>query len=54
MTRKGKAWRAVAGAVLLLAALVAAAPHFPAGRFRPRIDEITRIKIVIAQIIPRH
>jgi AsmA family len=39
MTRKGKAWRAVAGAVLLLAVLVAAVPHFPADRFRPRIQD---------------
>src|ERR1700693_4125841 len=39
MTRKGKTWRAVAGVVLLLAALAGAPPHFRADSFRPRIQD---------------
>jgi len=39
MTRKAKAWRAVAGAILLLLTLGIAAPHYSgANRFRPRLQ----------------
>src|SRR5689334_19540477 len=39
MTRNVKSWRAAASVVLLLAALAAAAPHFRADGFRPRIQD---------------
>src|SRR6266567_4769167 len=54
MTWRTKAWRALGAAVLLLAALVAAAPHFRADRFRPRIqDSLERAlgrKVEIGQV----